>query len=96
VPTASALTRCTGSIVVDAKVRVKKAGKTTTKTVKLGSATFTIAAGKVATLNVNVPAKSLALLRQRGKLSATATARAKDARGGVAKTTTAKIAYKAK
>ena len=82
--------RCAGTLSLTAAAPAKRRARR----VKLGSARFSIAAGKRATVTVKLSHGGLALLHSRHALKATATAAAKDA-AGASKTTTASVTLKA-
>ncbi|MEA2397565.1 MAG: hypothetical protein QOK25_1121 [Thermoleophilaceae bacterium] len=73
---------CDGTLVmVTAKKVLVPAKKGKKKFLALGSAIFSIQAGKSATVSVTLPKKGVKLLKARGKLTATATTTAKDGLG---------------
>jgi hypothetical protein len=82
--------RCGGSLSLAAPSSSRHGAKR----VKLGSARFSVAAGKRATVSVKLSRSGLALLHARHALKATATAAAKDS-AGASKTTTASVTLKA-
>lgn len=87
---ALAVTPCKGTLKL--MVKVKKKGKK--KTLRLGKATFTIAAGQTRTVTLKVSKKGLKLLKKRKKLKASARTRATDARGGTPVVKTGKVTLK--
>jgi hypothetical protein len=85
------LTRCTGSLRLTK--RVKRHGKK--RTLNLGRAGLTIASGKSKILKVELSEAGRKLVETKGKLTATATARSVDARGGKPQVSTRKLTLKA-
>jgi hypothetical protein len=88
---AKAKTRCTGTLALTTKVKVKKNGKTTTMTVKLGKAQFAIDNGQTKSVKVKLSQAGFDRLKSKQTLTATATASAVDARGGTPRVTTGKV-----
>jgi CSLREA domain-containing protein len=82
---AATVTRCTGTLTLTRVLTVKKGRKRVKKTQRIGSARFTISAGRSAVVKVTILASA-----RRKLVSATATTAAKDA-GGTAKTLTSKL-----
>jgi hypothetical protein len=75
---------CTGTLTLNKKVKVKGKKKTETKTEKLGSAKYSVKAGKKGTATVTINKTGLKLLKaaKGHKLSVTATAAAKKGEKG--------------
>lgn len=86
-----AVTRCSGTLSLATRVKTKRHGTTTARTVKLGSAAFTIAAGGTGAVTVRLSRSGFRLLRTRQTLRATATAHAVDARGGAPQVTARRV-----
>lgn len=80
--------RCQGTLSLAGKLPAKKGKKA--KTVKLGSASFSVVSGQRATVKVKVSTSTVAAVAKAKKLATTATASAKDSLGR-SKTTTGKV-----
>jgi hypothetical protein len=92
---AGAVVKCKGKLSLTTKIKIKRKGRPTkTKTVKLGSAKFSIAAGKSKTLRVKLSKANRRLLKARKKLKVAVRASATDNRGGKAKVKKGKLSLK--
>ena len=90
------MTRCKGRLSLTAKVKVRRKGKKSkTKTIKLGSARFSIDAGKTKTVRIRLSRSKRRLLARSKRLKGSLSAAATDTRGGKAKTTKGKLRVRA-
>jgi hypothetical protein len=92
----AAVVRCRGRLSLTAKVKVRRKGKKPkTKTIKLGSARFDIAAGKTKTVRIKLSKSRRRLLARSKRLKGSLSASATDNRGGKAKVKKGTLGVKA-